>query len=94
MTNLTDAESLQAAVAVVTRLVERAENSTARFPCETIGKTERQSLRTVLDALKEARDIPPAVKIALKVLMNHVEPGWDNCKTVIQIWLDEEAARA
>ena len=32
--------------------------------------------------------IPPEVKLALRVLLNHVEPGWDNCKAVVQLWLD------
>jgi len=32
--------------------------------------------------------IPPEVKLALRVLLNHVEPGWDNCKTAVQLWLD------
>ena len=36
--------------------------------------------------------IPPEVKLALRVLLNHVEPGWDNCKTVVQLWLDAAPA--
>ena len=32
--------------------------------------------------------VPPEVKLALRVLLHHVEPGWDNCKTVVQLWLD------
>jgi len=28
----------------------------------------------------------------LRVLLNHVEPGWDNCKTVVQLWLDSVPA--
>jgi hypothetical protein len=31
---------------------------------------------------------PPGVRAALLVLLNHVEPGWDNCKSVVQMWLD------
>jgi len=33
-------------------------------------------------------EMPPAVKIALRVLLNHIEPGWENCKVVVQAWLD------
>ena len=36
--------------------------------------------------------VPPEVKLALRVLLNHVEPGWDNCKTVVQLWLDSVPA--
>lgn len=37
---------------------------------------------------------PPAVRVALLVLLNHVEPGWDNCRTVVQAWLDGELPEA
>lgn len=32
---------------------------------------------------------PYEIRVALRVLLNHVEPGWENCKTVVQAWLDE-----
>jgi hypothetical protein len=32
--------------------------------------------------------IPPEVRIALKVVLRHVEPGWDNCVAVVRHWLD------
>lgn len=32
--------------------------------------------------------IPPAVKLAIRVLLRHVEPGWENCKIVVEAWLD------
>jgi hypothetical protein len=31
---------------------------------------------------------PYAVRVALRVLLNHVEPGWDNCKYLVEAWLD------
>lgn len=31
---------------------------------------------------------PPRVRAALLVLLGHVEPGWENCKAVVQLWLD------
>lgn len=49
---------------------------------------------TALRARPEVRaTVPYPVIMALKVLLNHVEPGWDNCRTVIQLWLDEADAR-
>lgn len=34
-------------------------------------------------------EVPPAVRMALRVLLNHVEPGWENCAAVVRFWLDE-----
>jgi hypothetical protein len=31
---------------------------------------------------------PYEVRVALRVLLNHVEPGWDNCKALVEAWLD------
>ena len=31
---------------------------------------------------------PPVIRTTLRVLLNHVEPGFDNCKWVVQAWLD------
>ena len=42
----------------------------------------------VTDRYERRETLEPAVRLALTVLLNHVEPGWDNCKTVIQAWLD------
>lgn len=36
--------------------------------------------------------MPTAVKLALMTLLNHVEPGWDNCKAVLQAWLAENSS--
>ncbi len=33
--------------------------------------------------------IPPAVKVALLVILNHVEPGWENCVAFLRQWLAE-----
>jgi len=33
-------------------------------------------------------NIPPAVRIALLVLLNHIEPGWENCTLLVRGWLD------
>jgi hypothetical protein len=38
--------------------------------------------------------IPTFVRLALRVLLNHVEPGWENCKATVQAWLDDEAPAA
>ena len=37
--------------------------------------------------------VAPEVRLALKVLLNHVEPGWENCKTVVEAWLEAAAPR-
>jgi hypothetical protein len=44
----------------------------------------------------EAAARPPiAVILAVEILCNHVEPGWDNSKAIVRAWIDEErAARA
>ena len=31
---------------------------------------------------------PLEVRLSLLVLLRHVEPGWDNCVTVVRAWLD------
>lgn len=35
-------------------------------------------------------EMPPAVNIALLVLLNHIEPGFENCAAVVKLWLDGE----
>jgi hypothetical protein len=32
--------------------------------------------------------IPRVVKIAIRVLINHTEPGWENCTALVREWLD------
>ena len=43
-----------------------------------------------VDAL--LRRPPLAVMLAVEVLCNHVEPGWENSKTIVRAWIDEERA--
>lgn len=43
---------------------------------------ERDRLREL--ALAE---LPPEVRLALMVILNHVEPGWDNCVATVRGWL-------
>ena len=33
--------------------------------------------------------VPPSVRLSLMTLLNHVEPGWDNCKALVEMWLRE-----
>ena len=33
--------------------------------------------------------VPAVIRLALKILLNHVEPGWDNTKTIVKLWLAE-----
>ena len=37
---------------------------------------------------KKGRVCPPAVRMAIAVLLNHVEPGWDNFVTLVRAWLE------
>lgn len=34
--------------------------------------------------------VPLIVRVAVRVLLRHVEPGWDNCREFVRIWLDHE----
>ncbi len=36
----------------------------------------------------ENLEIPSVVRLALKVILNHVAPDWENCKTLVAQWLD------
>jgi hypothetical protein len=36
----------------------------------------------------EAEAMPQPVRLALRVLLQHVEPGWENCRTTVLAWLD------
>ena len=36
----------------------------------------------------QADQPPSVVRHALLVLLGHVEPGWENCKWIVQAWLD------
>lgn len=38
-------------------------------------------------------EIPLEVRMALRIILNHVEPSWDNCKTVVSQWLDATFAK-
>ena len=38
----------------------------------------------------EAGRMTPAVYLALRTALNHIEPGWENCATVAQAWLAEQ----
>lgn len=33
---------------------------------------------------------PPVIRMALAVLLNHIEPGWENCSAVVRLWLGEK----
>jgi len=32
-------------------------------------------------------EIPAVVRLALMTVLNHVEPGWENCVAVVKDWL-------
>lgn len=35
--------------------------------------------------------VPIEVRVALLILLNHVEPGWENCNAVVKRWLMDPA---
>jgi len=84
-TEMSDTISREAAVAAL-------QNEIARYPDNTIRCNTNRDAIVLLRALPAAPapqpTVPLKVKLALRVLLNHVEPGWDNCKTVVQLWLD------
>ena len=41
-------------------------------------------------ATVEVAHPPIAVMLAVEILCNHVEPGWENSKTIVRAWIDEE----
>lgn len=47
---------------------------------------ETARLLKEIDRLK----MPAEVVLALNILLRHLEPGWDNCRTVVEHWLDEK----
>lgn len=42
--------------------------------------------------LREGVVVPDEVRLAFRVLLNHVEPGWNNCKVVASGWLESLSA--
>ncbi len=32
-------------------------------------------------------ELPTLVRLALDTLLNHIQPGWENCTTVVRAWL-------
>ncbi len=57
-------------------MLERIENES-----EASNETSDQQGET-------GNSIPPAIRVALLVVLNHVEPGWENCVTVLRLWLE------
>ena len=48
-------------------------------------------LTAILEAVQAGGGAPPAVRIALTVLLNHVGPEWSNCAAAVRMWLMEES---
>ncbi len=61
-----------------------------RMSCEETLETEDRDVNNETgDQQGETSNaIPPAVRVALLVVLNHVEPGWENCVEVIRLWLE------
>ncbi len=39
-------------------------------------------------AVEKEKQMPLEVRLALRVILNHIEPGWENCQTLVARWLD------
>jgi hypothetical protein len=47
---------------------------------------------TALESLPSSATVPSQeLHLALMVLVNHIEPGWGNCRAVVQQWLDSHS---
>lgn len=61
----------------------------------TFTKERRKAIAEALRTRPEVEaKVPPAVRIAIRLLLNHVEPGWENCQLVVQSWLDDAVPAA
>ena len=50
---------------------------------------EIEELRAEAESCQPAAIVPIHIRLALKILLNHVEPGWDNTRAVVERWLIE-----
>lgn len=51
-----------------------------------------QANASTLSATLES--VPSPVKMALKILLNHIEPGWENSAAFVKAWLEDQNAFA
>lgn len=56
--------------------------------CVELPRSEWDTVMYALSARSESAEFPPMVRTAIAILLRHVEPGWDNCTTLVQAWLD------
>jgi hypothetical protein len=49
-----------------------------------------KKLREENERLTKQLTVLLVVKMALRILLNHVEPGWENCTALVKAWLDEQ----
>ena len=82
---MSDLISRDAAVAALEREMSLYPDNRIRY---NTNKDATDIIRALPAAPAPQPVVPPEVKLALRVLLHHVEPGWDNCKTVVQLWLD------
>lgn len=54
--------------------------------CEEIARIALTAYGAVPE--EQRSEVPPEVKLAIRVAINHLEPGWENTKAIIQAWLD------
>ena len=58
-------------------------------------QAEIAALKAKLAAVCEAGEAHPPlmVMLAVEILCNHVEPGWENSQSVVWAWIAEERAK-
>ena len=49
------------------------------FDVDEQGNVKGLSSRTV--------SMPAEVRLAIKVLLNHIQPGWENCASIVAQWV-------
>lgn len=56
---------------------------------------DRHDLREAISAPSATLEsVPSPVKMALKILLNHIEPGWENSAAFVKAWLEDQNAFA
>jgi hypothetical protein len=80
-----DQEPLDFAAALTLLREARKELVIARAAANS---WKQDLLRLKAHAPEGGASIHPAVRVALRVVLNHVEPGHENCTALLTAWLD------
>ena len=74
---------------------ERCGADEVHCTCVPALRYEVAALKAKLEAVCEAGEAHPPlmVMLAVEILCNHVEPGWENSQSVVWAWIAEERAK-